>query len=118
GAGGQIFIRAARDNWHMLTDAVLFDPKRELEEIRSAPDSDDPAYMDWLMASLEDNSNRNVQFFDMQGLSEDAIYICGVSPPGAKPVLCYWDGETLEELKVPLAEAALTGIYIESPDDV
>ncbi|WP_299971753.1 hypothetical protein, partial [uncultured Roseobacter sp.] len=25
GAGGQIFIRAARDNWHMLTDAVLFD---------------------------------------------------------------------------------------------
>ncbi|MDQ7774933.1 MAG: hypothetical protein Q4615_02980 [Paracoccus aminovorans] len=63
-------------------------------------------------------ASRNIVFRDIAGLSEDAIYICGEVGPGTKPVLRYWDGETLEELKVPVEEAALTGIFIESPDSV
>lgn len=118
GAGGQIYVREARNNWSMMTDKLLFDPRAEREAIRSAPDTNDPGYVAWLLRSLENPASRNIFFNDMQGLSESAIYLCGEVGPGTKPVLCFWDGKTLEELKVPLAEAALTGIYIENEESV
>ena len=118
GTGGQIYVREGRDDWRMLTDAVLFDPEAERNAILSAPDTSDPGYLDWLMNSLDDPASRNIVFHDIAGLSEDAIYLCGEVGPGTKPVLCYWDGRTLEELSVPLEEAALTGIHVESPDSV
>ena len=118
GAGGQVYVRHGRDDWRMLTDAVLFDPETELHAIRKAPPMNDPGYADYVINLALNPPSRNILFNDMQGLSEDAIYLCGEVGPGTKPVLCFWDGETLEELKLPLAEAALTGIYIESPDSV
>lgn len=119
GTGGQIYVREGRDDWRMLTDAVLFD--RDANERRRP--SPEPEYMSdewWQMIeqSALNPASRNIVFHDIAGLSEDAIYLCGEVGPGTKPVLCYWDGQTLEELTVPLEEAALTGIHVESPDSV
>ena len=125
GDGGQIYVRHGRDDWRMLTDAVLFDPRarerqREAEQAAgvSPPPRGSDEYVQWRLQRVLNPPSRNILFNDMQGLSEDAIYLCGEVGPGSKPVLCYWDGATLEELKVPMEEAALTGIHIESPDSV
>jgi hypothetical protein len=125
GAGGQIYVRDGRDDWRMLTDAVLFDPKarkrqKEQEEAAGnvAPPRGSEEWIQWRIQRALNPPSRNILFLDIQGLSEEAIYLCGVVGPGAKPVLCYWDGATLEELKVPMEEAALTGIHIENPDSV
>jgi len=119
GDGGQIYVRHGRDDWRMLTDAVLFDPEAERKRY---PDPEpvflSPEWNEWTTWMALNPASRNILFNDMQGLTEDAIYLCGEVGPGSKPVLCYWDGATLEELKVPLEEAALTGIHIESPDSV
>jgi hypothetical protein len=125
GAGGQIYVRYGRDDWRMLTDAVLFDPEarerqKEQEEAAGnvAPPRGSEEWIQWRIQRALNPPSRNILFLDIQGLSEEAIYLCGVVGPGAKPVLCYWDGATLEELKVPMEEAALTGIHIENPDSV
>lgn len=118
GAGGQIYRRQGRDDWSMLSDALLFDPKAHTQAIRNTPRRGDPARREYILNLALNPPSRNILFNDMQGLSEDAIYLCGVVGPGSKPVLAYWDGQTLEELKVPMAEAALTGIYIEDENSV
>lgn len=118
GAGGQIYIRDGRDDWRMLTDAVLFDPEFREQMMENLPPISDPSYLQRIREVIYHPRNRNILFFDIQGLSEDAIYLCGVVGPGSKPVLCHWDGTTLEELQVPLAEAALTSIHIADPQNV
>ncbi|MDO5622924.1 MAG: hypothetical protein Q4G24_15875 [Paracoccus sp. (in: a-proteobacteria)] len=118
GIGGQAYVRESRDDWRMLTDAVLFDPDAARQRMEQAPDPDDPSIVEWMLAEINNPVSRNIIFRDIAGLSEDAIYICGEVGPGSKPVLCYWDGQTLEELKIPLEEASLTGIHIESPDSI
>lgn len=119
GTGGQIYVRKIRGEWRILTDAVLLDQEANR---RQKPDPE-PEFLseEWFAMTTEMALNpvsRNIIFHDIAGFSEDAIYLCGVTGPGSKPVLCFWDGQTLEELKVPLQEAALTGIHIESPDSV
>lgn len=118
GTGGQIYVRKARDQWRLLTDAVLYDPDVVLARSKDAPDIFDPRFDEWLTQQLDSPASPNIILFDIAGLSEDAIYLCGEVGPGTKPVLYFWDGAALNEIKVPLAEAALTGIYIESPDSV
>lgn len=119
GAGGQIYERHGHNDWGLLTDAVLFDPNAE--KARAPAEEADFMSDEWwerVEQAALNPASRNVFFNDIQGLSEDAIYICGEVGPGSKPVLCYLDGQTLHELKVPVAEAALTGIYIENRDSV
>lgn len=118
GDGGQIYVRHDRDDWRMLTDAVLFDPEAHNTAICNTPRRGDPRRSEYIMNLALNPPSRNILFNDIHGLSEDAIYLCGEVGPGSKPVLCYWDGATLEELKVPMEEAALTGIHIESSDSV
>lgn len=125
GAGGQIYKRRGPDDWGLLTDAVLFDPNAERQrdaaqasEGRPTPRIGSPEWKEWIINRGLNPASRDIFFNDIQGLSEDAIYICGEVGPGTKPVLCYWDGQTLHELKVPVTEAALTGIYIENRDSV
>lgn len=118
GDGGQIYLRRGRDEWKMLTDSLLFDPDFHQKLMAEAPDFNDPSYLEWMIDAAQNPKDRNILFFDINGLSGDAIFLCGVVGPGSKPVLCFWDGKTLEELKVPLAEAALTGIHIENEDSV
>ncbi|WP_372574331.1 hypothetical protein [Ruegeria jejuensis] len=126
GAGGQFYKRYSRDGWALLSETLLFDPKAERrrtaeEEAKgnSEPEFGTEEWIEWSIAdSLRPPASRNILFNDIAGLTEDAIYLCGEVGPGSKPVLAYWNGGTLEELKVPMEEAALTGIYIESPDEV
>ncbi|MFD1882496.1 hypothetical protein [Paracoccus pacificus] len=125
GAGGQIYKRYGRDDWRLLTDAVLFDPDAQQRQDKIAaenghpePEFLSPEWQEWVTQRALNPASRNVFFNDIQGLSEDAIYICGETGPGTKPVLCYWDGQILQELKLPVAEAALTGICIENRDSV
>lgn len=118
GDGGQIYVRGKGGNWDLLTNAVLYDPEFHSKLMEHAPDFDDPSYLDWMIAAANDPKDRNIIFFDIKGISENALYLSGVVGPGSKPVLCFWDGSTLHELKVNLPEAALTGIYIENPDSV
>jgi hypothetical protein len=115
GAGGQIYIRKGRDDWHLLTDKLLYDAEAHREIASEAPDTTDPRFLEWLMNS-EKEEPRNVYFNSIRGLSESEIYLCGEE--GTKPILCFWDGATLHELNTHLPEAALTGIYIESPDNI
>ncbi len=118
GGGGQIYVRAGRNDWRLLTDALLFDMDAYLEAGDEGPDFDDPDYVQWTLDFVSSAVARNVSFYGHEGLAEDAIYLCGTVGPGTKPVLAYWDGTTLEELPVPLSEAALTGIHIEHEDSV
>ncbi|MGY5777315.1 hypothetical protein [Rhizobium sp. LEGMi135b] len=115
GAGGQIYIRDGRDDWRLLTDKLLYDPEAHRKVAAKAPDTTDPKFLDWLMNSEKDEP-RNVYFNCIRGVRGDAIYLCGEE--GTKPILCFWDGDTLHELNTHLSEAALTGIYIESPDSI
>lgn len=118
GSRGQIYQRRRPSNWQLLSDAVLLHPDAVTKSIRSSPGINDPGYMDWLLSSIHDPATRNILFNDIKGMSNDSIYICGETGPGTKPVLCYWDGTTLHELKLPISEGALTGIYIENRDSV
>jgi hypothetical protein len=103
----------------MLTDQLLFDPQaEELRRPEKEPKFLSPEWQEWVTNSALDPASRDIIFFDVNGTSENAVYLCGVVGPGSKPVLCFWDGSTLHELKVHLTEAALTGIYIENPDSV
>ncbi len=100
----------------MLTDKLLYDPEADNEMMDNAPDFDDPSYEEWILNAALNPVSRNIIFFDMKGLSEDAIYLCGEE--ATKPVLCFWDGRELHELDSGLAEGALTSLYIESPESI
>jgi len=117
GNGGQIYIQKKRDNWQILVEYLLYNPKSYRDLTKEAPDTTDPNFLEWLI-KFQKEEPRNITFNAIKGLSEAEIYICGEEGPGTKPILCYWDGSTLHELKVHLEEAALTGIYIENPDSV
>jgi hypothetical protein len=115
GAGGQIYVRKARDDWRPLTDKLLFDPETHQKIGNEAPDTTDPKFLDWLMNSEKDEP-RNVYFNCIRGISKEQIYLCGEE--GTRPILCFWDGAALHELNTHLPEAALTSIYIESLDSI
>jgi len=115
GNGGQIYFRKDSGNWSLLTKALLFDPEAHARLRRTAPPTTDPGFLQWLTDSRAQKP-RNISLHDIAGVSDDAIYICGVE--ATKPILCFWDGTTLHELKTYLDEAAFTGIYIENPDSV
>jgi hypothetical protein len=87
-----------------------------LEKMKQAPASSDPSYLEWITDAALNPVSRNIYFNDVQGLTEDTIYICGEE--SIKPVLCLWDGTTLRELDCGITEGALTGIHIESPDSI
>lgn len=119
GVGGQIYVREGRDDWRMLTDSLLFDPEAENKRTPDPePEFLSEEWMEWTTYTALNPASCNIVFHDIAGLSEDAIYICGEVGPGTKPVLCYWDGEVLEELRLPVEEAALTGIHVENRDSV
>lgn len=115
GQGGQIYWRQGRDKWSLLTNTLLFDMASYQKMREGRPRTDDPDYLPWLL-EFQKRTPRNISLNAIKGLTEDAVYICGVE--GTKPVLCFWDGSTLHELRVHLEEAALTGIYIEHADSV
>lgn len=114
GNGGQIYVRGEKD-WRLLTDTILFDPEEHARLSRMAPPTTDPGFLQWLMDSRAQRP-RNISLHDVAGLNKDSIYVCGVD--GTKPVLFFWDGTNLHELKVHLEETALTSIYIEHEDSV
>lgn len=116
GAGGQIYFRADRDDWRMLTDAVLNDPEAQRRHLEGGPPIGDPRWQEWIIQKARTPVSRNIVFYDIRGFDEDHIYFCGVE--NQKPILCFWDGKTLEELKLPIEKAALTGIYVESSESV
>lgn len=115
GQGGQIYRRVGRDNWSLLTDALLFDMDAYLQKKESRPLTTDPGYIDWLR-KFKKQSPKNITLYDIKGFSENAIYLCGSED--TKPVLYYWDGMSLHEQKVYLEETALTGILMADEDSV
>lgn len=115
GQGGQIYRRVGRDNWSLLTDALLFDMDAYLQKKESRPLTTDPGYIDWLR-NFKKQSPKNITLYDIKGFSENAIYLCGSED--TKPVLYYWDGMSLHEQKVYLEETALTGILMADEDSV
>lgn len=115
GQGGQIYKRSGKDLWSLLTDHLLFDMADYLKRQEGAPKTDDPAFLDWLQ-EFKKQAPRRISFNDIKGHSENAIYLCGEE--ATNPILCFWDGSTLHELKLHLNEAALTGIYIENEDSI
>lgn len=114
GNGGQIYVRGDKD-WRLLTDTILFDPEAHARISRTAPPTTDPGFLQWLMDSRSQRP-RNISLHDVAGQNKNSVYACGVD--GTKPVLFFWDGTALHELKVHLEETALTGIYIENEDSV
>jgi hypothetical protein len=117
GAGGQIYARHGRDDWKLLTDRVLYDRvANENNLANEEPEAMTPAWFEWVQKRALNPVARQVVLYDIKGLSEDAIYLCGTER--TKPILCFWDGSELHEINVPLAEAALTGIYIENAESV
>lgn len=115
GNGGQIYVRQPSGQWSLLTEAVLFDAEADARLNRKAPLTTDPDFLQWLMDSRTQRP-RNLSLHAIAGQREDAVYVCGVA--GTTPVLCFWDGQTLHELDLPLEAAALTGIHIEHADSV
>jgi hypothetical protein len=115
GNKGQFYNR--ENDWELIETKILNDPLERRKLMDAAPSIDSPEYMDWL-TNLLYNGPREVFLNDMSGLDKDFIYLCGEEPPGTRPILCLWDGTTLHELDCGITEAALTGIYIESPDSV
>jgi len=115
GNGGQIYVRNPAGQWSLLTDAVLFDAEADARLNRKAPLTTDPDFLQWLMDSRMQRP-RNLSLHAIAGLHEDAVYACGVA--GTTPVLCFWDGQTLHELDLPIDAAALTGIHVEHEDSV
>ncbi|WP_206915137.1 hypothetical protein [Agrobacterium sp. OT33] len=114
GNGGQIYVRREKD-WRLLTDTILFDPEAHARLSRTAPPTTDPGFLQWLMDSRGQRP-RNISLHDVAGHNTDSVYVCGID--GTTPVLFFWDGTALNELKVHLEETALTGIYIENEDSV
>lgn len=102
-----------------MTDTLLFYPEEENKR-QPVPEPEflSEEWMEWTTYTALNSASRNIVFHDIAGLSEDEIYLCGEVGPAIKPVLCYWGSETLEELKIPVEKAALTGIQAESPDSV
>ncbi|MBB4254821.1 hypothetical protein [Rhizobium sp. BK008] len=115
GQGGQIYRRHGRDSWSLLTDRLLFDMASYQKKKEGRPRTDDPDYLSWLR-DFQKQAPKNISLNAIKGFSEDAIYLCGSEGP--RPVLYFWDGSELHELKVYLEEAALTGIHIEHVDSV
>lgn len=115
GQSGQIYKRDSKDRWSPLAHHLIFDMADYLRKQDNAPKTDDPGFLTWLR-EFRKYAPRRVSFNDVKGLSENTIYLCGEE--STKPVLCFWDGSTLHELKVHLDEAALTAIYIENEDSV
>ncbi|MCJ8510671.1 hypothetical protein MUU53_22770 [Rhizobium lemnae] len=60
GEGGQIYVRKGNNDWILLTDSVLYDPKFHRELMESVPDFDDPGYLDWMVAAASNNKDRDV----------------------------------------------------------
>ena len=119
GEGGQIYVRKGNNDWRLLTDKLLLNPNAQEEaKPEKEPEFLSPEWQEWVTRSALNPASRDILFFDINGLSEEAIYLCGEEGPGTKPVLCFWDGHELHELKIPIPVAALTGIYIENPDSV
>ncbi|MDK4706497.1 hypothetical protein PH562_29945 [Rhizobium sp. CNPSo 4062] len=117
GAGGQIYARYGRNDWKLLTDRVLYDRVADENNLANEePEAMTPAWFEWVQKRALNPVARQVVFYDIKGLSEDAIYLCGTER--TKPILCFWDGRELHELNVPLTEAALTGIHIENAESV
>lgn len=116
GEGGQVYVRSGRAQWNSLTKEVLLD--RAMNEAREdeGPQFPEPGWAEWIAQNAQNPPSRNYQFNGLSGLSENAIYLCGEE--GVRPALFHWDGAMLEKLTVPLAEAALTGLHIESPQSV
>lgn len=119
GTGGQIYIKEGPNHWRLLSDSVLFDPSAE-EKRQTEPEPPflSPEWMEWTTRMALNPASRNIVFHDIAGISENCIYICGEEGPGTKPVLCFWDGSILHEIKIHPVEASLTGIYIENPESV
>lgn len=115
GNGGQVYVRHSPAEWELLTDKLLYDPDAESRLNQTAPLTTDPGFLEWLMESMSKRP-RNIAFHDISVLNEDAIYMCGVD--GTTPILCFWDGAELHELKIHINEGALTGIFIENQDSV
>ena len=114
GNGGQIYVRGEKD-WRLLTDTIIFDPEAHARLSRTAPPTTDPGFLQWPMDSRGQRP-RNISLHDVAGHNTDSVYVCGID--GTTPVLFFWDGTALNELKVHLEETALTGIYIENEDSV
>ncbi|TWB49109.1 hypothetical protein FBZ98_107142 [Rhizobium sp. ERR 922] len=116
GAGGQIYVRRGLDNWRMLSDTLLNDPEAKKRLLESGPSLGQSDWKEWIIQKALNPETREVVFYDIKGLSEDAIYVCGTER--TRPILCFWDGRELQELNVPLTEAALTNIHIENAESV
>ena len=114
GNNGQIYIRDSKDNWQMLTKDLLWDSdaylKADEEAEKNMPDEeeDEEAYDAWEDAFFEYQRKNNPRYMlhDINGPTEDEIYICGED--GA---LFMWNGETLENLELDI-EGALTKIHV------
>jgi len=115
GNGGQIYVRNPSGQWSLLTDTILFDAEADARLSRKAPLTTEPDFLQWLMDSRMQRP-RNLSLHAIAGLHEEAVYACGVT--GTTPLLCFWDGQTLHELDLPLDAAALTGIHVERDDSV
>lgn len=115
GNSGQIYFKHEIGQWQLLTDQLLYNPEAESRINETAPLTTDPEFLNWLMTSMSKRP-RNIAFHDVCALRSDAVYLCGVD--ATKPILCFWDGSNLRELKVHLDKAALTGIHIENEDSV
>lgn len=52
------------------TDAVLFDPEADRRRMEQAPDPDDPAIVERMLAKVKNPVSRNILFNDIAGLSQ------------------------------------------------
>jgi hypothetical protein len=115
GDGGQIYVRAGRDAWRLLTSSILFDPESHQRLSVKAPPTDDPAFLDWL-DDFEKAAPRNILLNACAGTAEDAIFFAGEA--ASAPTLFFWNGRELEELSTGIGKGAYTGIHIENENSV
>ena len=116
GAGGQIYVHSDINKWKHLTQNLLSSPEKEISHIKSAPDTADPRFLDWLQDTINNPPSREIIINDVKGFNSKEIYLCGEED--TRPFLGYWDGSDIREMEPPITEGALTGIYLENKRNI
>ena len=115
GSAGQLYVRHGRDDWQPLTKALLWSKEEHNRTLNAGPkDRNTKEYREWRkkLSQQQKKKNPRVRLIDINGPSEDEIYICG-----DRGQLYLWNGKEIEDLEIGF-DRILNTIHVASDADI